>query len=173
MGGQLHAPGALPLGKTQYILYRRLGGSHGRSGQVRKISPPPGFDPRTVQPVASHYTDWAIPIPTTEINNGVFAPYLSYAYTAVLLSLGSSGTQHNDVVQRVVADTEERARLYPRDGSNTDWNYSNKDTAPYPRRQIIKFFDHHWTKKWTGYFQRNSRIVWGISGIYRCILNTV
>ena len=21
--------------------------------------PPPGFDPRTVQPVASHYTDWA------------------------------------------------------------------------------------------------------------------
>jgi hypothetical protein len=24
-------------------------------------SPPPGFDPRTVQPVASRYTDWAIP----------------------------------------------------------------------------------------------------------------
>ena len=28
-----------------------------RSGQVRKISPPPGFDPRTVQPVASRCTD--------------------------------------------------------------------------------------------------------------------
>ena len=27
--------------------------------QVRKISPPPGFDPRTIQPVASHYNDWA------------------------------------------------------------------------------------------------------------------
>ena len=27
-----------------------------RSGQVRKVSPPPGFDPRTSQPVASHYT---------------------------------------------------------------------------------------------------------------------
>ena len=25
----------------------------------KKISPPPGFDPRTVQPVASCYTDWA------------------------------------------------------------------------------------------------------------------
>ena len=25
---------------------------------------PPGFDPRTVQPVASRYTDWAIPAPT-------------------------------------------------------------------------------------------------------------
>ena len=29
----------------------------GRSGQVRKISTSPGFDPRTVQPVASRYTD--------------------------------------------------------------------------------------------------------------------
>jgi hypothetical protein len=36
-------------------LYRRLGGPQGRSGQVRKISPQPGFDPRTVQPVASRY----------------------------------------------------------------------------------------------------------------------
>jgi hypothetical protein len=26
---------------------------------MRKISPPPGFDPRPVQPVASCYTDWA------------------------------------------------------------------------------------------------------------------
>ena len=26
---------------------------------LRKISPPPGFDPRTVRPVASLYTDWA------------------------------------------------------------------------------------------------------------------
>ena len=48
----------LPPGKTRYPLYRRLGGLQGRSGQVRKISPPPGFDPRTVQPVASRYTDY-------------------------------------------------------------------------------------------------------------------
>ena len=33
--------------------------SQDRSGQVRKISPPPGFDPRTPQPVASRYTDYA------------------------------------------------------------------------------------------------------------------
>jgi hypothetical protein len=32
-----------------------------QSGRVRKISPPPGLDPRTVQPVASPYTDYAIP----------------------------------------------------------------------------------------------------------------
>ena len=47
----------LPPEKTRYPLYRRLGGPQGQSGQVRKISPPPGFDPRTVQPVASRYTD--------------------------------------------------------------------------------------------------------------------
>ena len=50
----------LTRGKTRCPLYRRLGGPQGRSGQVRKISPPPGFDPRTVQPVASRYTDYAI-----------------------------------------------------------------------------------------------------------------
>jgi hypothetical protein len=27
----------------------------------RKSRPPPGFDPRTFQPIASRYTDWAIP----------------------------------------------------------------------------------------------------------------
>jgi hypothetical protein len=65
VGGQRHAPAALPPGKTWYQLYRRLGGPQSRSGQVRKISPTPGFDPRTVQPGASSYTDWAIPAPTS------------------------------------------------------------------------------------------------------------
>jgi hypothetical protein len=31
----------------------------GRSVRVRKISPPPGLDPRTVQHLASRYADWA------------------------------------------------------------------------------------------------------------------
>ena len=53
VGGQRHSPANLPPGKTRYPLYRRLSGPQGRPGQVRKISPPPGFDPRTVQPVAS------------------------------------------------------------------------------------------------------------------------
>jgi hypothetical protein len=62
---------SLPPGKTRYPLYRRLGGPQGRSGQVRKISPPPGFDPRTVQPVASRYTDYA----TRPTDTGVPASY--------------------------------------------------------------------------------------------------
>ena len=60
VGGQHHAPAALPTGKTRYALYRRLGGLQGRSGRARKTSPTPGFDARIVQPVASRYTDLAI-----------------------------------------------------------------------------------------------------------------
>ena len=61
VSGQRHAPSALPLRKTRYPLCGRLGGPQGRSERVRKISLPPGLDPRTVQAVGSHYTDWAIP----------------------------------------------------------------------------------------------------------------
>jgi len=50
VGGQRHAPAALPPGKeTRYPLYGRLGGAEGRSGRVRKISPPPGFDPQNLK----------------------------------------------------------------------------------------------------------------------------
>jgi hypothetical protein len=61
VGSQRHAQVALPPGMTRYPLYRRLGRPQGRSGRVPKISPPPEFDPRTAQPVASRYTDDAIP----------------------------------------------------------------------------------------------------------------
>jgi len=47
--------------KTRYPLYMRLGRPRGRSGLVRKSSPPPELDPRTIQPVASRYADWALP----------------------------------------------------------------------------------------------------------------
>jgi hypothetical protein len=37
VGGQRHAPAALPLGMTRYPLYRRLGRPQGWSGWVLKI----------------------------------------------------------------------------------------------------------------------------------------
>ena len=58
-GGEWSAarPGrTLSPGKTRYPLYRRLGGPQGRSGLAENLAPP-GFDPRTVQPVISRYTD--------------------------------------------------------------------------------------------------------------------
>jgi hypothetical protein len=47
--------------KIWYSSYRRLGGPQGRSGWVRKISPLPGMDPRTLQTVASRYIDSSSP----------------------------------------------------------------------------------------------------------------
>ena len=55
-GGSTPRPGRFTPEKTWY-----LGGPQSRSGRVRKISPPPGFHSRTVQPVASRYNDYAIP----------------------------------------------------------------------------------------------------------------
>jgi len=43
VGGQPHDPAALPLGKTRYPPYRRLGGPQERSGSVWKNSPPTGI----------------------------------------------------------------------------------------------------------------------------------
>ena len=66
MGGWLTSRlGRFTPGKEiRYPFYRRLGGLRGRSGEVRKISPLPGFDPRTVQHAASRYTYYAIPAHT-------------------------------------------------------------------------------------------------------------
>ena len=66
--GPASRPGrSLSPGKTRYPLYRSLGGPQGLSGQLPKISPPLGFDPRTVQPVASSYTDYATRPHYTEV----------------------------------------------------------------------------------------------------------
>jgi len=44
---------------TWYLL--RLGGLQGWFGCMWKLLPPPGFNPQTVQLVASYYTDYAVP----------------------------------------------------------------------------------------------------------------
>jgi len=61
---------SLPQGQTRYPVYRWLGRHQGWSGQVRKISPSPAFDPRTFQPVASRYSNYATR--PTVYDNGVY-----------------------------------------------------------------------------------------------------
>jgi len=60
VGGKRHVPDALPTGRE--TKYHCTGSRVGRSEQARKMSPSPVFDPQTVQPVVSHYTDWVIPV---------------------------------------------------------------------------------------------------------------
>jgi len=58
MGGQRHALATLPQERPSTHC---TGGPLGQSVRVRKILPLPGFDPQTVQPVTSCYTNYNIP----------------------------------------------------------------------------------------------------------------
>jgi hypothetical protein len=56
-----------------------VGWAHGRSGRVQKISSSPRLDLQTVQPLASRYTDWAIPAQKNAVlflrNDPIFIPH--------------------------------------------------------------------------------------------------
>ena len=116
VAGQHHAPAALPPGKTRYPLYKRLGGPQGRSGRVRKISPLPGFDPRTVQAVANRYTDWAIP---AAIN-----------FCIIILKMSVRATNDKAPCE-IPVSTERPFRLHPHTFFPSSW-LSN----------IFKFYTH-------------------------------
>jgi hypothetical protein len=63
VGGQRHAPAALPPPPDRpgtHCVGGWVGPRAGLDG-CGKSRPPPGFDPRTVQPVASRYTDYPVP----------------------------------------------------------------------------------------------------------------
>ena len=74
VGGKLFTPGK----ETRYPLYRRLGGLQGRSGRVREILTPLGFNLRTVQLLVSRYTSWAIAAHTA-LNTQWRSPMLQHA----------------------------------------------------------------------------------------------
>jgi hypothetical protein len=65
LGGWRHAVAVLPPGMKADAHF--TGGWAKTSALLDGcgISPPPGFDPRTVQAVVRRYKDWAIPAPTT------------------------------------------------------------------------------------------------------------
>ena len=50
-----------PGKETWYPFYGMMGGPQGRSGRMRKISPPTGIRSPGRPAAASRYTDWAIP----------------------------------------------------------------------------------------------------------------
>jgi hypothetical protein len=57
------------LEKTQYPLYRSLGGPQGQSGCVQNILPRMGFDLWTIQPIANRYIDCTIPAHNNDFSN--------------------------------------------------------------------------------------------------------
>jgi hypothetical protein len=90
-GGEWSAarPGRiLPPGKSQYPSYRRLSGPQDRSGQLRKISLPQGFDPRTVQPVAQSLYRLSYPAYT---NNKTYTNVWQF-YSPPVITIRFAGT---------------------------------------------------------------------------------
>jgi hypothetical protein len=65
--GQHHAPAAFTLGKDPVPIVQEAGWAPEPVWIGAENLAPPGFDPRTFQPVASRYTDYAIPAPHTQM----------------------------------------------------------------------------------------------------------
>ena len=58
VGGQHHAPAAFTTGKVPVPIVQKAGWASGPVWKGAENLASPGFDPRTVQPVASCYNDW-------------------------------------------------------------------------------------------------------------------
>jgi hypothetical protein len=54
-------------------------GTRASLDRCRKFCPPPGFDPQTVQPVESRYTDWAIAAPLLCSGKGTAVPLQAWS----------------------------------------------------------------------------------------------
>jgi len=91
-------PGRFTPNKTRHTLYRRLGGPQDRSWRVQKISPAPEFDPRTVEPVVSRYTDWTIPAHRGKTNIWKNASLLSTNFKLLIQIKRNSETLINVVI---------------------------------------------------------------------------
>ena len=132
--GSASRPGlSLPPGKTRYSLYRRLGGPQGWSGQVQKILPPPGFNPRTVQPVASHYTDWAT-WPTFTVTSKINFTGVIYTITFTFRSLNISLTRK--VFNQILL----LSFILPCYVSRHPPSLSHRGTVMWPHKFLIKLF---------------------------------
>jgi len=74
VGSQAHIPAVMPQGKwpgTRYV--EGWVGLKVALDRCKKSRPPPGFDPQTVQPVASRYTLYAIPTQDNVMNQFIYS----------------------------------------------------------------------------------------------------
>jgi hypothetical protein len=86
----------------------------------RKITPPPGFDPRTVQPVASRYTDYAI-----------------LAHTSTTVKLGKRRTGYKTLDGTLLA-TGKRTASFAREAHINAGKSPNKATLKLSDLQVIE-----------------------------------
>ena len=78
MCGQQHALAAFTPGKDPVPIVQEAGWAPEPVWIGAENLAPPRFDPRTFQPVASHYTDWAIQAPLLQLRKlKKFVPKIS------------------------------------------------------------------------------------------------
>jgi hypothetical protein len=74
--GQHQAPAAFTPRKDPVPIVHEAGWATEPVWIGAENLPPPGFDPRTFQPVASHYTDYAMPTPNISVQYRIDMPLL-------------------------------------------------------------------------------------------------
>ena len=99
VGGQRHAPAALPQGKTRQPFHSRLGGPQGRSGRVRKIRPLTGIrsPDRPARSESLYGLSYRGPQETLRIRT----EYKSSPETSVLNRYDSNMTDSQSVLKKV------------------------------------------------------------------------
>jgi len=126
LGGQRHAPAALLPRKTRYPLNRRLGGPQGRSGQVRKFSPQPEFDPRTESLYRLRY-----PVPHS-LNSDCIYSFLSKSARCIKLVL------HISVTYSMFSMPGNKTESYKRlDGTATPYGLEVSGIELWRRRDFL------------------------------------
>jgi hypothetical protein len=86
VGSQNQGLATLPWERAAVPSYRRLDGFQEQSGQVRRgenLSPLPGFERWTIQPIVSHYANHHIPARTTDLSNKRSIFFWDHTYTEV------------------------------------------------------------------------------------------
>jgi hypothetical protein len=100
--GQRHAPAALYPGKDTVPIVQEAGWAPGPVwAGAEKSRLPPEFDPRTVQPVASRYTDWAT-LPTNNHCASKFDNYWNICLTFRVLGLHLTPAHNEPKCKRIL-----------------------------------------------------------------------
>jgi len=138
-GSQHHAPAAFTPGKDPVLIVQETGWAQGRSGRVRKISSQPGYEPRTVQTVASRYTQ-------RPKVSGTISPEFMYDLMAVdkeifTFYITLSHLCHNTSIEVSKSETRSSERLIHQHGK---MRVPNKSVATFWGVTPLSFVGVYW-----------------------------
>ena len=99
VGGQSHAPAALPPRMTRYLLYRRLGGTPGPVWSGAKILPLPEFDHNALEVLLNFIRFFSPPVSAMKIRSMLRKTLLPSLNCGVCIRSESSGENFPRCIQ--------------------------------------------------------------------------